>query len=137
MDDIFYMTSRDVHIKDINETAQIMNVNNTCISKTLDVIEIEYSDKVVASWCCMSLEDFHEAEDKKFLLENHIKSIYCISYHANRLGTILPHIKMLLHRYGGFIGNDDEGFQPCYDMENIDMFTFQLDLSSECAIDIS
>lgn len=124
MDDIFYMSSKNVSIKDINEIAKRMNVNNTFMSKTSDVVEIEYSDNVVASWFCMSLEDFQEVEDKKFLMENQIKSIFCVSHHSNNFLSILPHLKMMLQEYGGWIGNDIEGFQPCYDMWTIDLFNY-------------
>lgn len=122
MDDMFYMSSKNVNINDINEIAKIMNVKNTYISKISDVLEIEYSECVVASWFCMRLEDFKEDEDKKFLNENHIKSIFGITYHSKNILSILPHIKMILQEYGGWIGNDGEGFKPCYDIQTIDLF---------------
>lgn len=122
MDDIFYMSSKNVSIKDINKIVKRMNVKSTFMSKTSEVIEIEYSDSVVASWFCMRLEDFQEVEDKKFLIENQIKSIFCISHHSNNFPSILLHLKMMLQEYDGWIGNDEEGFQPCYDMRNIDLF---------------
>lgn len=64
----------------------------------------------------------NEVEDKNFLIENQIKSIFCISHHSNNFPSILPHLKMMLQEYDGWIGNDEEGFQPCYDMRNIDLF---------------
>lgn len=124
MDDIFYMSSKNVSIKDVNEIAKRMNVKKTFMPKTADVVEIEYSDSVVASWFCMRLEDFQEIEDKNFLIKNQIQSIFCISHHPNDFPSILPHLKMMLQEYDGWIGNDAEGFQPCYDMWNIDLFNY-------------
>ncbi len=124
MDDIFYMSSKDVSIEDVDEIAKRMNVKNTFLSKTSDVLEIEYSDSVEASWFCMRLEDFQEVEDKKFLIENRIKSIFCVSHHSNNFPFLLPHIKMMLQEYGGWIGNDGEGFQPCYDRGSVDLFNY-------------
>ena len=89
MDDIFYMSSKNVSIKEVNEIAKRINVNNTFMSKTSDVVEIEYSDSVVASWFCMRLEDFQEVEDKKFLIENQINSIFCVSHHPNNFQSTL------------------------------------------------
>lgn len=120
MDDIFYMSSKNISIEDIDEIAKRMNVKNTIMSKNSDILEVEYCDGVVTDWFCMKLEDFQELEDKKFLLENHIKSIFCISHHSIHFSFILPHIKMLLQEYDGWIGNDGEGFRPCYDMRSID-----------------
>lgn len=124
MDDIFYMSSNEVSIKDISEIAKRMNVKNTIISNATDILEVEYCDGVVADWFCMNLEDFHELEDKKFLIENYIKSIFCVSHHSINFSFILPHIKMLLQEYGGWIGNDEEGFLPCYDIGSIDSFNY-------------
>lgn len=119
MDDIFYMSSKDVSLKDVEEIAKKINVKNTIISKNLDVLEVEYCDGVVADWFCMKLEDFQELEDEKFLLKNGIKSVFCVSHHSINFSFMLPHIKMLLQEYDGWIGNDSEGFQPCYDMQSV------------------
>lgn len=70
----------------------------------------------MANWFCMRLEDFQELEDTKFLIDNKIKSIFCISHHLSNPSLILPHIKILLQEYGGWIGNDKEGFQACFNI---------------------
>lgn len=51
-----------------------------------------------------------------------IESIFCISYHSSDFALIRPHIKTLLKEYGGWIGNDEYGFQPCFNLENLDLF---------------
>lgn len=124
MDDIFYMSPKKVSIKDINEIAKRVNVKSTFIPKSLDFLEIEYYDGIMANWFLMNLEDFQELEDKKFLMDNKIKSIFCISYHSINFTLILPHIKTLLQEYEGWIGNDGDGFQPCFNLQNIDLFHY-------------
>ena len=125
MDDIFYMSTKKVSINDINEIAKRINVKNIFIPKSLDVLQIEYCDGIIADWCCMSVDDFCEFEDKKFLIDNKIKSIFCVSYHPRNFELMLPHIKMLLQEYGGWISNDGDGFQPYYKLQNIDSFTLK------------
>lgn len=124
MDDVFYMSSKNVRIKDIDEIAKRVNAKCTFIPKSKDVLEVEYCDGVMANWFCMKMEDFQELEDTKFLYKNQIKSIFCISHHSSDFSLILPHIKLLLQEYGGWIGNDEEGFQPCFNIENIDSFNY-------------
>lgn len=124
MDDIFYLSSKNVRIKDIDETAKRVNVKRTFIPKSTDIIEVEYCDGVMANWFCMELEYFQESEDKKFLIDNKIKSIFCISHHPSSFSLLLPHIKILLQEYGGWIGNDEEGFQPRFNIWNIDLFNY-------------
>ena len=56
MDDIFYMSSQNVRIKDIDEIAKRINVKKTFIPQSTDALEIEYCDGVMANWFCMRLE---------------------------------------------------------------------------------
>ncbi len=123
MDDIFYMTDTKVSINDIALTARETNAGNIFIPESADVVQIEYKENITADWSYMKTEDFPESEDKKFLTDNKIRSFFCIACHLNNLTSMLPHIKTLLQKYGGFIGNDSEGFQPCFSRENIDFLT--------------
>lgn len=122
MDDIFYMSPKNIKIEDIEETAKRVSVKRTFIPQSKDVLEVEYCDGVMANWFCMRLEVFQELEDTKFLSVNKIKSIFCISHHPSNFPIILPHIKTLLQEYGGWIGNDAEGFQPCFNIGSIDLW---------------
>ena len=122
MDDIFYMSANKVGIIDISESAKKVNVKSTFIPESSDVLEIEYCDDIIANWFCMRLDDFRELEDQRFLIDNKIESIFCISYHSSDFALIRPHIKTLLKEYGGWIGNDEDGFQPCFNLGNLDLF---------------
>lgn len=64
------------------------------------------------------MKDFRELEDQKFLVDNKIESIFCIAYYSRDFALIRPHLKTLLKEYGGWIGNDEDGFQPCFDLED-------------------
>ena len=122
MDDIFYMSEKKISITDIAEAARSVNVKSTFIPQTSDVLQVEYSDGIMTEWFFMKVEEFQEMDDKKFLSDNKISSIFCISFHVKDFVLILPHIKILLERYGGCIGNDSEGFQPIFNLHNIDFF---------------
>lgn len=117
------MTDRKININDIAKVARKLNVKNIFIPESADVLQIEYSYDIMAEWFRMKLEDFYESEDKKFFDINKIQSVFCISLHLSNFDFILPHIKMLLQHYGGWIGSDSEGFQPYFNHENIDLFT--------------
>ncbi len=123
MDDIFYMTDKKVNINDIAGIAQETNAINVFIPESAEVMQIEYKENIMADWSCMRIGDFQESEDKIFLDQNKIKSVFCISCHMNNFTFMLPHVKMLLQKYGGFIGSDSDGFQPCFSQENIVYFT--------------
>ena len=117
MDDIFYMSAKKVSIRDVEEAARRANVKDTFVPKTSDIVQIEYNDGIVADWFCMDVEEFCEPEAKKFLDEHKIESIFCVSHHQVHFTSMLPHIKILLQEYGGWIGDDGDGFQPCYDLQ--------------------
>ncbi|SHJ43586.1 hypothetical protein SAMN02745163_01963 [Clostridium cavendishii DSM 21758] len=126
MEDIFYLSTKKINVKDINKIAEKVNVKSTFIPKTLDVLEIEYCDGITASWFNMSLCEFQEPEDEKFLNDNKIEAVFCISHHPRNLKIIMPHIKNVLKEYGGWIGNDNEKFQPWFNLENIESFEYQI-----------
>lgn len=125
MDDIFYLSTKKITVNNIKQIAEQVNVKNTFIPKSSDVLEIDYSEGVTASWFQMRVEEFEEPESVKFLDCNKIRTIFCISHHPKDLKLILPHLKKVLKEYGGWIGNDSEGFQPCFDIEFIDSFEYQ------------
>ncbi|MEN2773852.1 hypothetical protein ABCY62_02125 [Acetivibrio clariflavus] len=127
MDDIFYLNTKKISVKDVKKVAEKLKVNKVFIPKTSDVLEIQYCDGIYASWFEMSVDDFQEPDDRNFLYKNKIVSIFCISYHPKDLEFILPHIKCVLKEYGGWIGNDSERFQPLFDIKNIDSFFYQVE----------
>ena len=122
MDDIFYMTNKKISVIEINDIAKKVNDKSTFIADHSDALQIEYFHGIIADWVSISVKEFSEPEDKIFLSDNKINSIFCISYHPSQFNFVLPHLKALLQEYGGFIGNDSEGFQPCFSLENIDFF---------------
>lgn len=121
MDDIFYLSTMKIDLKDIGEEAKAVKVKSILIPKFSEIIEIEYQEGVIASWAKMSVKEFRETEDAKFLIDNEIESVFCISHHNKDLHIFLPHIRNLLGKYGGWIGNDNSGFQPYYNLENIEI----------------
>ena len=124
MADIFYMSPQVIDLVDVNRSANMINVHNTTITKSSGVLEVEYSEGVVAQWFSMKLEEFQEIEDREFLRKNNIKSVFCVSHHSNDYSLIKAHIKELLQEYGGWIGNDSKGFQPYYNIMDIDGFSY-------------
>lgn len=112
------MSAKKVDKINIRETAKKVNVKSIFIPESSDVLEIEYCNGIIANWLCMGLKDFKELEEQKFLIDNKIESIFCISYHSRDFALIRPHLKTLLKEYGGWIGNDEDGFQPCFNLED-------------------
>jgi hypothetical protein len=127
MDDIFYLSTKKIGVKDIKKAAEKVKVDKVFIPITSDVLEIEYCNGITASWFEMSIEEFKEPNDKKILDENKIISVFCITHHPKDIEFILPHIKCMLKEYGGWIGNDSERFQPWFDIEKIDFLCYQIE----------
>ena len=99
MDDIFYMTNKKISIIEINDIAKKVNVKSTFIANYSDALQIEYFHGIIADWVSISVKEFSEPEDKIFLSDNKINSIFCISYHPSQFNFVLPHLKALLQKY--------------------------------------
>lgn len=53
MDDIFYMSPQVIDLVDVNRSANMINVHNTTITKSSEVLEVEYREGAVAKWFSM------------------------------------------------------------------------------------
>jgi hypothetical protein len=70
--------------------------------------------------------DLREAElqEQEELQSCGIESAYCITHHRQSLPLILPILELLLKRFGGWAGNDDDGFKPRFDKNSISLFCY-------------
>ena len=65
-----------------------------------------------------------EGIDQEFIQTHKIASIVCISHHKSCAQETLELAKLLLDRWGGWIGNDSDGFLPVFDATNISSFSY-------------
>lgn len=69
--------------------------------------------------------EFKDSADQRFIQEKKISSIICISHHTSYIAETLKLTELLLEKWGGWIGNDTDGFLPIFDVKNISVFCYE------------
>lgn len=72
----------------------------------------------------MDIKEFRDKKDFELIREKGIYRIICISHHKNSLIYVLKLVSVLFKKWGGWLGNDNEGFIPIYGLDNISSFQY-------------
>lgn len=120
MDDIFYLSPVKLDTDSVCKVFQ--NVDGICVKdfRASDAIQI-YTETQIINMTLMGLSEFYEA-DQEFIRTHEIASVVCISHHKSYAKETLKLMMLLLDKWGGWIGSDNEGFTPIYDKINLSSF---------------
>ena len=122
MDDIFYLSSVKLNTDCICRVFQ--NVDSIYVEnfRLSGAIQINTGRQLI-NMTLMGALEFYET-NRKFIQTHEIETIVCISHHKSCVKETLELSKILLDRYGGWIGNDNDGFLPVFDAANISSFSY-------------
>ena len=122
MDDIFYLSPVKLNIKCICDAFQ--NVDGIYVKgfRPSNTIQINTATQII-NMAFMWRFEFDRA-GQEFIQTHKIASIVCISHHKSYIQEALELAKLLLDRWGGWIGNDSDGFLPIFDTTNILSFSY-------------
>ncbi len=122
MDDIFYLSPVKLNTDCICRVFQ--NVDSIYVEnfRLSGAIQINTGRQLINMTLMEPLE-FYET-NRKFIQTHEIEGIVCISHHKSCVKETLELAKMLLDRYGGWIGNDNDGFLLVFDAANISSFSY-------------
>ena len=122
MDDIFYLSPVKLNTDCICRVFQ--NVDSIYVEnfRLSGAIQINTGRQLINMTLMEPLE-FYET-NRKFIQTHEIETIVCISHHKSCVKETLELAKMLLDRYGGWIGNDNDGFLLVFDAANISSFSY-------------
>ena len=122
MDDIFYLSPAKLNTDCMCKIFQ--NVESIYVEsfRLSGVIQINTGRQLINMTLMGELE--FDKSGQEFIQTHEIESIVCISHHKSCVKETLELAKMLLDRYGGWIGNDNDGFLPVFDAANISSFSY-------------
>lgn len=124
MDDIFYLSERKLNVDSICtlfQKADVIRVESFRTSNTLQL----YTKTQILHLAIMEPFEFKDSTDQKFIQEKKISNIICISHHRSYIVETIKLTKLLLEKWGGWIGNDTDGFLPIFDRKNISSFCYE------------
>lgn len=122
MDDIFYLSPIKLNTDCMCKVFQNVDSIHVRDFRLSDAIQINTGTQII-NMTLMGLSEFYEA-NQEFIQTHKIASIVCISHHISCVQETLELAKLLLDRWGGWIGNDSDGFLPIFDATNISSFSY-------------
>lgn len=122
MDDVFYLSPARLNKKCLQKVFQNIDSFNVREYRLSDAIQIETGTQVI-NMTIMGVLEFDKS-GQEFIQTHEIKSIVCISHHKSCVQETMALAKLLLNRWGGWIGNDSDGFSPVFDSTNISSFHY-------------
>ena len=113
----YYMTPEETHAKELTGLIKSVDEEKIDVWPALNLMEVVLDrDSLIFQ---DGRECFVDPLDLQFLEENHIQSIYVVSYEEGDSLKARKVIKEILEAKGGFLCNDTEDFMPMYTAETI------------------
>jgi hypothetical protein len=123
MDDLFYLTTSKICTFDLYKSIKEMSPEKLLFWEMSNSLQIYYGEDKFIDIYEMSLDDF-DCEDREFLIDHKIMAVFCVSHHPEDREFFMKYIEFILVRYGGWLGNDSEKFQPWFNLNNINSFRY-------------
>lgn len=120
MDDVFYFSANKVSLAEIAVLAERRGMETTLRAKGL-VIVLGGGPYERTHWAEFSIDEAEPEEAAEFRRAG-VCSAFCISHHPVARSALVPLLREVLMAFGGWIGSDEAGFRPRYDLANLDSF---------------
>ena len=117
MNDVFFLTDKKVSL---NELIIIFAALTNC------TIKVSAQAGMLQTWCndahidltLMSADEFSDPADLETLSKHCISTVILISYHENDKAQLDKYAAMLSDTFGGWLGQDADGFAPLVSADN-------------------
>lgn len=125
MEDLFYFTKSALTLQDFWRIAE--REGHQCKIHEYPngpALHIYYSDR--RFWQCVKTSeeqgdyDSFEPSEYAFVADYQPASSFVISYHTVSVNSLALLLKIVLTEYGGWLGSDENNFEPIYTVDNID-----------------
>jgi hypothetical protein len=118
--DIFYFSPKELVLRDIYDLLNRTNLYTLLLTENSDALQVALGDTVIWQMYQMDiLSDFSE-EDNRNIRATNARTCFCISFHSNTLNELKVILRALLTAFDGWVGDDTDGFEPRFELKNID-----------------
>lgn len=120
MNDVFFLAPSEVTL---SQLARVVNEDTSFDASDVDdaVTILSADGRLAMSVLQMKAEELTDEERDMFRALK-ISSFFCLSHRTPEVATVLlPIARALLARFGGWIGADDDGFEPHLGIDELDV----------------
>ena len=110
--ELLYMSPVCLSVEQMQQAMKIVGGKEEIhIWPELDIMEFVLSDETTVDVETMT-DYINDEEDKKFLEEQQIISVYAVTLLESTMESFLPYVKALIKEFGGFLCTDSDDFTP-------------------------
>lgn len=123
MDDVFYLSEQQLTLADV---ASLLRVHGVYVESETENGVVARLGPAPDDGCHWALHSFSEMDPDEAmqLRQDGVLSVFCVSHHPTALQRLLPVLRIVLEAHGGWVGNDDEGYEPRFDFTSLDRFRY-------------
>ena len=123
MDDIFYLSQKKLDVAYLYRIFQNVNELRADIFEISNAVQLQTKTQII-NLALMGISEFKDSLCWELIRIREISSVVCISHHKAYIKETLDIVKILLTKCGGWIGNDNDGFLPIFDLTDIESFSY-------------
>jgi len=122
MDDVFYFTDRGVTLGEVAELSATFGYELVSVSAKGLVLRMDSTGQELH----VAPYDLGEGEpdEENELRSLGVQSAFCISHHRAAIQGLTLFLARVLGKFGGWIGNDADGFHPRFDEATLREFRY-------------
>jgi hypothetical protein len=124
MRDIFFFSGSNIDLADVRDILSSNNNYDLLLNSSKNALEIKMGNEIVQMAKLDISKDFGDPEDLEVIKNTGMKTCFCVSHHSSSIDLVKDYLKKLLEIYGGWVGNDSEGFEPRFILDEIDFFEY-------------
>jgi len=125
MKDIFYFSDNDIDLAIIRNILLDNYDYDLLLNVSQDALEIKINEDKIVQVVKMDIgSGFGDPEDLEVIRDTGMTSCVCISHHSDEIDHVKNFLRIILGRFGGWVGNDSEGFEPRFMLADIERFEY-------------
>ena len=118
MDDSFLLSKRNASVSEMEAVLRAAGYERV-VSSGAGITVFRDDLTILVNITQIECDEVPE-DDVRKMRSLGIVSIFCVSHHPRDSCLMRPLLKALLHAFDGCIGNDDDGFEPIFTLEDLE-----------------
>lgn len=118
MNDVFLLSRSAVDAAEVALMGEAAGCGIAQIGADASTVVSATTARVLWSFAPLDVMDLPQ-EERDFLRQRRVRVVLCVSYHGGEIDVLRRFAEVLLRRFGGWIGSDDDFFEPLFDVDTI------------------
>jgi hypothetical protein len=123
VDDLFYFSPMETSVSDLAAFLESRGYRVEGVNESGAVVRFGEGIREKSHWAPFDISEWPPEELEEVRRRRGVRA-FCVSHHRAAIRALLPMLREVLLRFGGFVGNDSVGFGPFFDSSSVDSFRY-------------